>query len=476
MRVSTSSNYDRVLAGLRMNLLRMVRSQEQVASGRRILRPSDDPSGAARSLSLSRRIADADRFLATLADGQDVADAGAAQLETGSGLLAEARELLLQGMSGVLSQEDRTTLAAAVDVLREQMLDVANSRHLDRFLFGGTATGDAPFETVTQGGVERVVYTGNGDEQSVRLGSEGEVALNVAGDDVFAKLQASGIELAGLTGIAAGTTANQGTGWETLTLRHDATDPGALAGVGVALVAGGADDTLLGDQTLVIDAAAGTVQMGNGTQLSLPPAGDPELADLAVENERGGVLHLDLSAWSGADFSGTVSGSGSIAIDGASFVPIDFAQTDLRLVHPESGNVVHVDLTGVTRAGEELVQFGGAVNVFDVLEGIASDLRNGAELDSPEVFDRLELRLGELDRNQDNLLAGLGTLGSRSSRMAGGESRIEGLRVQLEGLRSETEDADLSQVVLDLSQAEQTLQLAQATGVRLIQNTLLRYL
>jgi flagellar hook-associated protein 3 FlgL len=48
MRVSTESVYRRVLLGLQSNFSKLVRAQEQVASGQRILRPSDDPTGTAR--------------------------------------------------------------------------------------------------------------------------------------------------------------------------------------------------------------------------------------------------------------------------------------------------------------------------------------------------------------------------------------------------------------------------------------------
>ena len=46
----------------------------------------------------------------------------------------------------------------------------------------------------------------------------------------------------------------------------------------------------------------------------------------------------------------------------------------------------------------------------------------------------------------------------------------------LAALTSETEDADISEVVLKLTRAEQTLQIAQATGARLIQQSLLNFL
>jgi flagellar hook-associated protein 3 FlgL len=88
----------------------------------------------------------------------------------------------------------------------------------------------------------------------------------------------------------------------------------------------------------------------------------------------------------------------------------------------------------------------------------------------------MQSRLGELDRNQDDLLVGLGKLGAASQRIEVAESRLQDLRVTVEGLVSNVEDADYAQVALDLQRAEQTLQLAQATGARLMQQTLLNYL
>ena len=49
-------------------------------------------------------------------------------------------------------------------------------------------------------------------------------------------------------------------------------------------------------------------------------------------------------------------------------------------------------------------------------------------------------------------------------------------RVETQGLLSGVEDADFSQVVLDMTRAEQTLELAQATSVRLLSTSLLNFL
>ena len=55
-------------------------------------------------------------------------------------------------------------------------------------------------------------------------------------------------------------------------------------------------------------------------------------------------------------------------------------------------------------------------------------------------------------------------------------SRLESLEVTAEGLISNVEDADFAEVALYLQRAEQTLKLAQATGARLMRQTLLNYL
>ena len=475
-RVSTHSNFMRFLTGLRGVQLDSARAQEQLSSGRRILKPSDDPTGTARSLLLSRRLANVDRYSNSIASGLGALNSAASAVQQGSSLLAEARTLLLQAMNGTLTSVERGAIATEFDLLREQLLEVANSRVGDRYLFSGTRSEQPAFEKVGSGEGARVVYRGNDDSQLVRIGQGIDVGINVPGSEIFGRLEYSGTSLTGSTGLSAGITADEGLGYETLVLRHDSTDPGALASVGIGLVNGGSDDTLLGSQTLTIDAAAGTIQLGNGPLLKLPQVDDDDLADFTIENEQGGELHLDFSTFSGADFTDTVSGAGSISIDGAAFSALSFTETDLELKNEASGAVIHVDATGVLAAGEELVNFDGAINVFDVMQSIADDLRDGDTLEQDEIVDRLRTRLVEVDRHHENVLLSAGVLGSRSQRLSVSEGRAADLRVQLESSLSRTRDADITEVALDLARSEFSLQLAQSSGARLLQSTLLNFI
>ncbi len=476
MRIGTFSTFSRVLFGIRKNHADLLRAQEQLSSGLRILRPSDDPAGAARSIQLERSLADVGRFQRAAASARTAVDGAASTLQDGSTLFADARELVLQGMNGTLSATDRRALAEEVDLIRTQLLELANQEQAGRYLFGGTETDRAPFVEVVVGGRTRVVYRGSDQSGAVRAGEGFEVALSLPGSEIFSKFAPSGTRFAGLTGVASGTTADEGTGWTELVFRHDSTDPGSLASLGIALVNGGADDTLLGSNVVTIDPVAGTIQLGSGPAVVLPAAGSAASADLVVRNERGGELHLDFSGYAGAAFTGTVLGNGSVSLDGSNYVALSFAETDLELSDPATGSVLHVDTTGVKRAGDELVTFGGRTNAFDVLAGIAEDLRNEDDLVQSELVSRLNERLSDLDRHAEDLLVGLGILGSRSQRLQVSDERATELQAELQGSLSDVRDADFAGVALDLARADHILQVAQAAGARLIQTSLLNFL
>ncbi len=223
----------------------------------------------------------------------------------------------------------------------------------------------------------------------------------------------------------------------------------------------------------MIDDVEGTIALGNGIPVALP---DPLEADFVLKNAQGAEVHLDLTGYTGGPVTSTLTGSGSVSLDGINFIGFNGTETDLQLLNSANDSVLHVDLSTVKRAGTELVQFGGTVDTFAVIEGIVSDLRNDSGLNAGEVTKRLNLRLTELDRNHSNLLESLGKLGGSAQRMVLTESQTQELDVNLRGLLSDVEDADFSELILDLTRTEQTLELAQLSGTRLLQTSLLNFL
>ncbi len=474
IRPTQASTFSQVRRGLLLNFAKLARAQQEVATGKRILKPSDDPIGSTLALSFRRAIAGAGRYDQAIQSGRTMTDTAASQLQDAAGILSEARAVLIQGLNGPTNPADRVLLAGEMKLIRDRMFDIANNQIGDRYLFAGTATENVPFHSQVLGGVPTVRYAGNDEPQELLVGQGVRIETTVPGGRVFAREQHSGTQFAGLTGVANGISADQGSGYEFLDVRHEATS-GALPG-GLAFVSAGAQDTIMGDHTLTIDSAVGTIQLDGGAVQRIPLPTAPDYANFTVTSDGGSELHLDFTAFVGATASAAVRGDGSISIDDATYVPLTFAETDLELIDPETNGVIHLDATAVHRSGRELVTFGGTVNAFDVLQGIVDDLKNSDNLALQDLQDRLGLWLGELDRNHDNVLIATGTLGSRSQRLTKMEDGLAESTVQVRGLLSNVEDADFSQVVLDMTRAEQTLQLAQATSVRLLNTSLLNFL
>ena len=474
IRPTQASTFALVQQGLFDNYARLIDAQSTASSGRRILRASDDPVGAMRSLDLRGRVEGLERFLDAIDGGKREIDTAASVLQDASGLLAEARTVAVEALNGTLNAGDRRVLAAKLREIREQLLGQANSKVGGRYLFAGTDLRADPFRASSVHGASRVAYQGNAEQQEVLVGSDYRMPTGIPGSEIFAANEFQGVVYEGLTGAAAGSTADQGSGPVTLFVRHDTST--LTLGAGIVLAGGGAADNVLGTQAITIDPVAGTATLGAGPAMALPTVGSPAASDFALTNDRGDVVHLDLSGWTGAAANGTVDGAGSISLDGSTWTPIDFVSTDVQLTDPSTGTVLHVDVTAIHRSGDELVSFGGTVNAFDALGAIADALDNADGLSTTELDRRVRVLFEEIDRNHDNVVAALSTLGSRSSRLEGlGEEHANRgleLRSQLSGI----EDADYGEVVLEMMRAEQTLQVTQSIGARLLQTSLLNFL
>lgn len=468
LRPTQSGTFSLVRRSLSSNARKLVGFQQQVATGKRILKPSDDVIGSSRALSFRRQIASADRFLSTIGSSRPSVDAATAALEQAGTLITEARTLLLQSMNGTLNQTDRTSLGNQLELLLESLLDVANTQAGDDYLFSGTETGSRAFERGSNG---KIAYQGNQDVRQVAIGGDTEIAIGIPGSEAFGRFEFSGLNFSDLTGVSAGSSANQGVGDEEIIVRHDST-AGALGG-GLALASGGSQDTIIGAHDVVVDPVAGTVQLGSGAVVDIP---NPLSADFVVKDESGAEVHLDFTGYTGVAVNSTLTGSGSVSLDGVNFTAFNGTETDLELIDASTDSVVHLNMTNVERSGSDLVHFTGTVNVFAVIEGVVADLKNSSDLEPNELVNRLGLRLDELDRNHTNLLGALGTLGGSAQRMELTETQTQELDLRLRGLLSDVEDADFSELILDLTQTEQTLELAQLSGTRLIQTSLLNFL
>ncbi|HEV7915533.1 MAG TPA: flagellar hook-associated protein FlgL [Albitalea sp.] len=145
-RVSTAQGFDSSLQQLQRRQAELTESQQQLTTGKRVNRASDDPTAAARA---ERALASVSKVEATKR-GVEASRTVMTQTESSLGdageLLQRARELLVAAGSGANGDAQRQSIAVDLRGIRNQLLAVANRNDgADGYLFGGQGSSQAPF-------------------------------------------------------------------------------------------------------------------------------------------------------------------------------------------------------------------------------------------------------------------------------------------------------------------------------------------
>lgn len=145
-RISTAQAFDSALSQLQKRQTEMTEAQQQLTTGKRVNRSSDDPTAAARAeralasitrIDADKRGVEASKALMALTESS-LGDAG--------NLLQRARELLVAAGNGSHADAQRQSVASELRGIREQLLQVANrSDGADGYLFGGQGASQPPF-------------------------------------------------------------------------------------------------------------------------------------------------------------------------------------------------------------------------------------------------------------------------------------------------------------------------------------------
>lgn len=145
-RLGTANMYDNALRNLGARQTNLSNLQENLTSGKRVVRASDDPVSAAqaeRALTRLTRIQTEQRALETQRNA--VAQAESA-LGDAISLVQNARELMVNAGSATLTSNDRATIANQLQGLREQLLEVSNRKDTNGLpLLGALGSALAPF-------------------------------------------------------------------------------------------------------------------------------------------------------------------------------------------------------------------------------------------------------------------------------------------------------------------------------------------
>lgn len=186
-RITSTMISGTTLADINSALGAMQRSESELASGKSIQQPSDNPYGASRAIELQSTIDGMSSYAANAQDGISWTQTTSSALSNINEVGQRVRELLVQASNGVNNSVDRQAIAEEVNQLTETVKHDANTQYAGQYIFSGTSTSTAPYQA---GGEDE--YQGNAGQITRSIGPGASVAVNTNISSVLGSGQGSG--------------------------------------------------------------------------------------------------------------------------------------------------------------------------------------------------------------------------------------------------------------------------------------------
>jgi len=430
MRVSTGMIFDAGVSSINRQTASLLHVQQQVAAGRRILRPSDDPVAAARALEVTQ----AGDVVAQLKQDQDAAQYSLgleeAQLTTVGDVLGRVRELTVQGGSTNLSASARRGIATELRSRFDELLGLANAtdgagQHIFSGFMGATTPFGGSVDNILAG--NEIVYQGDDGQRRLQVSPNRFIEVSDSGNDVFKRIRSGNgyfsadyaVANSG-TGIMTSGSVTNPAAWNAATTKNVAINFTVTAGVTTYDLV----DTVSGN-SLLTGAAAPAPLVSQRTYQS----GQPIVLSQASPPA------FDLGA--------------SVAINGAP------ANGDSFSIAPSTSQSVFVTLA----------------NLIGALEATT-----GTPAADAKYINDIGFALTNLDQGIDNMLRVRARIGSRMNEIESLGSLNEGLTLQYQQALSNLQDLDYAKAISDLTRKQVDLEAAQKSFARISQLSLFNYL
>jgi flagellar hook-associated protein 3 FlgL len=406
-----------VINSIQNNLGRLARSQEQISTSSRLLRPSDDPTVLSQFMSIKATLSYNQQYDRNLDDGLSYLDMNDAAMGTVGDVLSKAGEYAVQAANDTYNPADRVAIAEQIDKMIDQVVDMANSSVGGKYIYAGTKNSRPPLTR------EGDIITYNGDTNGVYR----EV---MAGTDY--RIDAPGVT----TGVqieATNDEAKSSTELPVINSRQSDKDKVGIikltyngSDINVDYTGYNLDGTTRNNSLITCSTMSGNVF--NVTK------GD--LAGLEIEFP---------DSNNGADFTFTVDNRLGV-----------FGNADI------SSNVVYNPATAATKAGVDK-------GIFDALFALRDSLRDNDT-------GGLQTSIGELQDKTDQLLQHRVQIGARTRHFEALKYQLLDHEVNLTGRLDKIEGADIARLSINVSQQQLSYQASLSIGSRMMQTSLLNFL
>lgn len=517
MRVTQQSLYGTVISQANSTLLALVETNQQIATEKRINKPSDDPTGTVTVLNSRSEISRLTQYQSNISQASGWLTQEDDTLSSVSTLVTSIKALAEQAATGTMTDDNREEIATQVRQYFEQLISLANTTYSGSSLFSGQMTDTEAF-------TESLWMTSNDDSFDAAISSNGGFTISGDADyTVLVQFTASNAAThqpsfrysldGGDTWVSNGTYAtsssadsqilNLGTGltieipnaaldnvtacsstddtngtwmWirPTAVYQGNDNDTVTVTGLNNSTVTGSASGTFSSNVVVRVDgdtsfASGSTFSYsysldGGSTWVSGNTSGvcDGSNATITVP---GGILTLSANGGS------LTSGSQYVIQPSTADISIAISDTDSVVVNGVGKDIFGGVYQATGASNASVVTFSGsdASNLFETVGKLIGYLETNNQDGIGDCVD-------DLTSSQERITNVLTSVGGKENRVSSAETMVETLSDNATTTLSNTEDADITTLVTKLAQQELAYQAVLKTSSMVINISLLNYI
>ncbi|MBB5324265.1 flagellar hook-associated protein 3 FlgL [Anoxybacillus tepidamans] len=159
--------------------------QEQLSTGKKIQRPSDDPVVAMKGMYYRTSLTEIEQYQRNLSEVYTWMDNSESALDHTTQVLQRVRELVVQGKNGTLTPEDQQAIAREIEQLKSDLVQTANTKVAGKYIFNGTNIAEAPVTEQTPPTAPLV--QNNTDDFTVEVSKGVKLKANINPNNVFSQ-------------------------------------------------------------------------------------------------------------------------------------------------------------------------------------------------------------------------------------------------------------------------------------------------
>jgi flagellar hook-associated protein 3 FlgL len=183
MRVNPNMVPD-MLAAIQQSETSLQTALKQVSTGKSVTLPSDNPAAAADMVQNTLETGAVDQYTQNVTGVLNKVQTADSALSSVVSSLTQAVSLGTEGANGTSSAANQQEIATQVQGILSSVVSQANTSYQGEYLFGGTASTTQPY-TANASPASGYTYNGNGNQNSVQIGDQQSVKVNLPGSQVF---------------------------------------------------------------------------------------------------------------------------------------------------------------------------------------------------------------------------------------------------------------------------------------------------